>query len=237
MNINLIPILRIVQGLLALIVLGVDAYVVDFYRSNGFRAPSQAGFVVFVCVWSFLALLYLGLAPTYAPNLHNKWAVLGVEGLSVVFWFAGFVAIAAWLGDQQVCYGTVCGCARATAVFGAFSWIAWTISFILVIKAILAWTSSRKDDVEAGGVPGRKGSSRHHHSVDPHVAHAAYQHNHHAPPPPSDAHVVSAAPSDYTASVVSASPGPDTFGHHPPAAAGRGNMAMPSADYYGGRGH
>lgn len=231
MNVNLIPILRIVQGILALIVLGVDSYVVHFYRSNGFRAPSQAGFVVFVCVWSFLALLYLGLAPTYSPDWHNKWAVVGVEGLSVIFWFAGFVAIAAWLGDLTFCYGTVCGCARATTVFGAFSWIAWSISFALVIKAIITWTSTRKNEDVEVGVPGRKGTHRSHRTSEP-KAHAAYQHNYPPSSVPSDAHVVSAAPS-YT-SVVSASPGPDTFGEPPAAAAGRGK-AMPSADYYVGR--
>lgn len=38
------------------------------------------------CVWTFLALVYLMVAPVAVPNFHNKWSVLGVEGVTVVFW-------------------------------------------------------------------------------------------------------------------------------------------------------
>jgi len=46
---------------------------------------------------------------------------LGVETLTMLFWFAGFVALAVFLGDR-VCFGHVCSAAKAAAVFGAFEW-------------------------------------------------------------------------------------------------------------------
>ena len=39
----------------------------------------------------------------------------------MVFWFAGFVALAVFLGDR-VCFGHVCSAAKAAAAFGAFEW-------------------------------------------------------------------------------------------------------------------
>lgn len=32
--------------------------------------------------------------------------------------------MAAWLGNASLCYGTVCGCARAAVVFSVFEWYA-----------------------------------------------------------------------------------------------------------------
>ena len=39
----------------------------------------------------------------------------------MIFWFAGFLALAVFLSDR-VCFGHVCSAAKAAAVFGAFEW-------------------------------------------------------------------------------------------------------------------
>lgn len=39
----------------------------------------------------------------------------------MVFWFAGFVALAVFL-DGRICFGRVCDIARAGTVFGGLSW-------------------------------------------------------------------------------------------------------------------
>ena len=48
--------------------------------------------------------------------------------MNMVFYFAGFVALAAFLGKLLFCRGSVCSAARADASFAAFSWVLWTAS-------------------------------------------------------------------------------------------------------------
>ncbi|CAZ84976.1 unnamed protein product [Tuber melanosporum] len=96
--VNPILLLRVTQGVLAFIVLGVAAYVVDGYDG----AVDAANFLVFDSVWTFIALGYVVVTPMFFPNFHNRWAVLGVEAITMVFWFAGFVALAAGI-DRLRC--------------------------------------------------------------------------------------------------------------------------------------
>lgn len=208
---NPIPILRIVQGVLALIVVGTAGYVVNYYRQAPAprKAPSEVNFLIWNFVWSVLALLYLGLAPTYVPNLYHKWAVVGVEGLSVLFWFCAWVAMAAWLGNATVCYGTVCGCARAAVVFSVFEWIAWCLSFGIVVKAIMAWNARQNDDAEARHAPHQYEEKRHGVSY---------------PPPFTGANIYEANPS-----------GSDIYHVQPDSPAPAHGTRMPSAGTYGGR--
>jgi len=86
-------------------------------------SPSQINFLLFDAVWTLLALLYLTLVPWRFSDTraHHKFAILGVEVLTMLFWFAGFVALAVFLSDR-VCFGHVCSAAKAAAVFGAFEW-------------------------------------------------------------------------------------------------------------------
>jgi len=180
---------------------------VSYYNTAQRSSPSEVNFLIWNFVWTVLALLYLGLAPTYFPNLHHKWAVLAVEGLSVIFWFCGWVAMAAWLGNADVCFGTVCGCARAAVVFAVFEWIAWCLSFGIVVRAIMAWNARQNQDEEvteqkySGHYPSHPQS---HPSDGPNI----YEAN------PSSSDIYYAQPDS------------------PPPAHG---MTMPSAAHYGGR--
>ncbi|KAI5841822.1 hypothetical protein DFP73DRAFT_608658 [Morchella snyderi] len=117
MEFNVILTLRIIQALLAIIVLGISAYVIDVFSPI---TIDSANFLLFnVCalpslihpiasavraksvrrasssIWSFVALGYLVATPMFFPNFHNRWGVLGVEAITMVFWFAGFIALAA----------------------------------------------------------------------------------------------------------------------------------------------
>jgi len=86
-------------------------------------APSQVNWLVFVSAWTLLALIYLIVVPARFSDTaaHHKFAILGVETLTMLFWFAGFVALAVFLSNR-VCFGHVCAAAKAAAVFGAFEW-------------------------------------------------------------------------------------------------------------------
>lgn len=84
-------------------------------------SPSEVNFLIFASVWTLLALIYLILAPWRFPTFAHMFAILAVEALTMLFWFAGFVALAVFLGDR-VCFGSVCSCAKAATVFAAFEW-------------------------------------------------------------------------------------------------------------------
>ena len=91
-------------------------------------------FLLFVSLWTLLALAYLALAPKLAPKAAIPFALLGVDAVTMVFWFAGFIAVAVLrrsLGNvsgsyyyirYDTCYGNYCDVLTAEAVFGAFNW-------------------------------------------------------------------------------------------------------------------
>jgi hypothetical protein len=50
----------------------------------------------------------------------------------MLFYFAGFIALATFLGKLLFCRGSVCSAARADAVFASLSWVLWTGSSVLL---------------------------------------------------------------------------------------------------------
>ena len=98
--------LRIVQGFIALLVLILMAYVVSNW--SYYWSPDSANFLLFVACWTLLAVAYLLLVSVrFAEHpVGHKFGVLAVEIVTMIFWFAGWVAVAALLGDipySQVC--------------------------------------------------------------------------------------------------------------------------------------
>lgn len=148
---NLILPLRIAQAILALIVLGLAGYCVDALGHY-----PEAAFLVFTSVWSFLVLAYLLVTPMYYPEMHNRWVVVGSEGVTMIFWFAGFIAIADTTSASRFkCFGEGCrvlSCAKAAAAMGAFAWIAWSATLALIIHALIQYRkggSAADPDAEA----------------------------------------------------------------------------------------
>ena len=86
-------------------------------------SPSQINFLIFDAVWTILALAFLIVVPWRfsETKAHHKFAILAVEGVTMIFWFAGFIALAIFLSDR-VCFGHVCSSAKAGAAFAAFEW-------------------------------------------------------------------------------------------------------------------
>lgn len=69
-----------------------------------------------------LAVPYLALSPRFFPSAAHKFGILCAEAVTMIFWFAGFLAGAVFLSRLLFCTGSVCGAARAAVVFGAFEW-------------------------------------------------------------------------------------------------------------------
>lgn len=65
---------------------------------------------------------YLALAPRFVPKITHKFVTLGLDAVTCIFWFAGFIALAAYRGDLDPCTGRVCDSISAGAAFGAFEW-------------------------------------------------------------------------------------------------------------------
>jgi hypothetical protein len=88
-----------------------------------YASPSQANFLLFCSIWTILALIYLILAPLRIPSLAHKYAILGVDAVTMLFWFAGFIAFAVLIDDWG--YGSrwgYCRVSQAAVAFGVFEW-------------------------------------------------------------------------------------------------------------------
>lgn len=137
--------LRAVQAVLSIIILGLSAYgtppplpiflttssnnspplVIDTWNGpfNEGWTPSSVNFMLFTSIWTLLAVAYLVITPTRFPSLAHKWAIFAVEAITMIFWFAAWVAVAALWGDIGCgSRGGACGAGTAAIVFGAIEW-------------------------------------------------------------------------------------------------------------------
>ncbi|KAG9543660.1 hypothetical protein KCU77_g18951, partial [Aureobasidium melanogenum] len=131
---NFILPIRIAQVIIALIVLGTSAYVTSSFH-NG--SPSSINFLVFSSVWTLLALIYLSLTSWKLERFAHPWIICGVESLTMLFWFAGFIAAAVYLSDLITCAGKACSSAKAATVFAAFEWVLFAVTTALAVMAVL----------------------------------------------------------------------------------------------------
>lgn len=84
-----------------------------------------------------MSLLYLELVPRFAQRFHHPYASLSIEGLNTIFYFAGFIAFAVWVGSLTFCQGHVCRVSRGDAVVAAGAFSAWIASTISTAKQII----------------------------------------------------------------------------------------------------
>ena len=93
--------------------------------------------MLFVSLWSLVVLVYLGLGIRFVQHTIAKALGVGLDLLTALFWFAGFIALAVLYHDGVfIDYGfdfedvfTLCSAAKngcgvmeAAVVFGAFEW-------------------------------------------------------------------------------------------------------------------
>jgi len=122
--------LRAAQAVFTVIVLGLTAYVANWW--NGYwhdMSPSEINYLLFCSVWTILSLTYLTVVPWKFSNsaVGHKFGILAAEALTMLFWFAGFVALAVFLGNR-VCFGQVCNVAKAAVVFASLEWLIFAIT-------------------------------------------------------------------------------------------------------------
>ncbi|OAL54565.1 hypothetical protein IQ07DRAFT_583837 [Pyrenochaeta sp. DS3sAY3a] len=139
--------LRGVQVVLSIIVLGLTAYIVDAFTTPWASwSPDSLNFMLFTSVWTLLAVAYLVLSPTRFPKAAHKYAIAAVEFITMIFWFAAFIAVAvlwrdSWRGVRG--RGTFYGSGVAAIVFSAFLWLTFVATTVL--SALHIRRTSRND--------------------------------------------------------------------------------------------
>lgn len=127
-----VPIAHIVAAVYSIVELGLVAYLVSAYDGTNYYgsgtyysgnwSPDRVNFQLFNAIWSLLVLAYVGLTPLYMTSLFHKLAALALEAVTMVFWFAGSIALAVYFG-APACHGnTFCGSFKAAIAFGFFLW-------------------------------------------------------------------------------------------------------------------
>lgn len=144
---------RVVQALFGVIVIGLTGYgpslqykipsikktkkslvVSTFYYEWSYS--DTVNFLLFLGCWTaFVAVPYLTIAPIWFPRLAHHYVIPAVEVITMIFWFAGFIAMGAMLPPPRWCHGSACSSLQAATVFGAFEW--WeSLSFGVVFTAV-----------------------------------------------------------------------------------------------------
>ncbi|KAF4461882.1 hypothetical protein FALBO_11315 [Fusarium albosuccineum] len=126
--------LRALQLTLSLASIGLSGFVVNWYMTVRTSTPSPFTYLIVSSVFSILSLAYLELVPRFAPRLSHQYAAIGVESVNAALYFAGFIAVAVFIGSLLMCQGTVCSAGRADAVVAAGQFTTWIATTILMAK-------------------------------------------------------------------------------------------------------
>lgn len=182
MTINYLLPIRGFQAALAITVLGLISYgpfafssvtsqlnsnsrTVSSWWSTHWRqsSPMEINFLIFTPTWTVLALAPLLVVPLRLPHLlasaPAKWAMLALEGLTMVYWFGGFVALSVFLSDR-ICFGLVCDVARASTAISALNWVVWTGTFVMGVVEMVkrgGFRARRKKEEDTGKVEMHQG--------------------------------------------------------------------------------
>jgi len=150
-----VPIVHIIAMVFSIIELGLMAYIVSAYDHPWAQTPGQESFMLFNSIWSLLILAYVGLAPLYYTRVFHRLASLAVETVTMIFWFAGAIALAVFVGGPYSCGAdTYCGSLEAAIAFGFFLWALF--AFLVALDALEALRS-------------RNHSTTHQHHTKPYV--------------------------------------------------------------------
>lgn len=122
MALGMITIIHIVLAVLVIIELGITGYLVN--KTDGWLASSPAtyAFLLFDSIWSLFVLIYLAITPIYLTRLYHALGAFILLVLTTIFWFAGAIAFACFVG-APACHGNGwCQTNEAGVAFAFFLW-------------------------------------------------------------------------------------------------------------------
>lgn len=82
--------------------------------------------MLFTTIWSILVLLYIAITPVVLPSLFIPVVSLGLLALTMLFWFAGSIALAVFIGVPDCNGRNYCQSLQAAVAFGFFIWAIFT---------------------------------------------------------------------------------------------------------------
>ncbi|KAJ9484670.1 hypothetical protein VN97_g8693 [Penicillium thymicola] len=115
---------RAVQALFGVIVIGLTGYVVSTFY-NEWPYSNTVNFLLFLGCWTtFVAVPYLTISPIWLPRLAHHNIIPAVEVITMIFWFAGFIAMGAMLPSRwrHGSHGSAYSSLQAATIFGSFEW-------------------------------------------------------------------------------------------------------------------
>ncbi|CAM1508582.1 Fc.00g054300.m01.CDS01 [Cosmosporella sp. VM-42] len=147
MALGIISIVHAILAVFLIIELGLTGYVVSKTDDAWWAdTPSSFAFMLFCAIWSILILLYLAITPAFAPRAYHNLVGVGLLVVTTIFWFAGSIAMAAFIGVPS-CHGNnFCQSAQAAVAFGFFI---FAIFLGLTIMEGLAFLRSRGPSAHA----------------------------------------------------------------------------------------
>ncbi|MCJ1354983.1 MAG: hypothetical protein MMC33_004973 [Icmadophila ericetorum] len=146
-----ITILRGLQTIFSIIVLGtaarsanvfsgLDEYYdgIDFV-SIKIPVPAQIDYILFCAVWSILVVICLRLVARFVAIISHPVVVTVLDGLTMIFWFAGAIALAVF--TSVFSFGTL----QACVAFSFFAWAAFLATFLLDLLPIIKGAAGRNN--------------------------------------------------------------------------------------------
>ncbi|KAF1809377.1 hypothetical protein P152DRAFT_461564 [Eremomyces bilateralis CBS 781.70] len=149
MAVDFILPLRAAQGVLALLLLGLTAYAASDW-ADGVWSPSDLNFNVFASVWTLLVLAYLVVAPLRFPKFAHKFGILAADAITMIFWFAGFIALAVMVNNWGCKHYGPCRAAIAASVFGAIEWLLFVASTVMAALHVMRTRHSHSGTHDPG---------------------------------------------------------------------------------------
>lgn len=89
--------------------------------------------MMFNAVFTLVVIAYLALTPRYFARFFHRIAALALESITMLFWFAGSIALAANWSSPRCGGNSYCGTVNAAVAFGFFLWALFT--FLVLIDA------------------------------------------------------------------------------------------------------
>ncbi|KAL7927054.1 hypothetical protein ACQKWADRAFT_279398 [Trichoderma austrokoningii] len=115
-------IIHAVLAVLTIIELGITGYLVNMTSGFSVSSPATYAFLLFCSIWSLFILIYLAITPLYLARLYHALAAFVLLVLTTIFWFAGAIALACFVG-APACHGSGwCQTNEAGVAFAFFLW-------------------------------------------------------------------------------------------------------------------
>ncbi|KAJ5654819.1 hypothetical protein N7490_001822 [Penicillium lividum] len=150
-----------VQLLCAIIVMGLDGYAIHVYRGHEddvdspvfdgdaelyAGVPSAWSFLMFCAVWTFVVVIFHFFEPSRASRRLSGYIGIVFEGVAVLSWLAGFIAVAVNVGTSDSCTSGQNSCAEVKAAV-AFGAVEWLLFMVTAAAAAVAFFHNRKQAI------------------------------------------------------------------------------------------